>query len=93
MSGWTYAGASMCLTCGRTVRHKPNGGQHRFHWCRFRWLSRRIERTRSTAYWEGYRFAVDHIEEPMVYADIAEYGDGWAGVAPQGAIEITEGDE
>lgn len=73
---------------GRLVKHKPHGGPHRFHWCRLRWLSRRTERVRSAAWQDGYRFAVDHIEEPMVYADVAEYGTGWAGVLQTG-ITIT----
>ena len=86
----TYAAASMCRACGRTVRHKPYGGPHRFHWCRLRWFSRRVERVRSAAYWDGYRFAVDHIEEPMVYADVSEYGTGWAGIVAEGGITISE---
>lgn len=84
MSGISWAGASMCRACGRTVEHKPYGGPHRFHWCRLRWMSRHRERIRAAAWEDGYRFACDNIEEPMVYADVANYGDGWAGAVRNG---------
>lgn len=88
MSDWTWCAASMCRSCGRTVRHKPHGGAQRFHWCRLRWLSRRGERIRSEAWWDGYQFALNNISDPMVYADLTDYGTGWSGVIKQGGITI-----
>lgn len=87
----SWCAASKCRACGRTVRHKPHGGPQRFHWCRLRLVSRWRERIRSAAWEDGYRFAVDHIEEPMVYADVAEYGTGWAGAIKTGiTIEVRD---
>lgn len=88
MSEVSWCGASMCRACGRTVKHKPHGGPQRFHWCRVRLLSRMREQVRSTAWRDGYRFALDNISDPLVYADLADYGTGWAGVIEAGAIEI-----
>lgn len=82
----SWCGASMCRVCGRTVEHKPFGGPQRFHWCRLRWLARMRERVRSAAWDEGYRFALDNIGDPMVYADLTEYGTGWAGAIRAGGI-------
>lgn len=92
MSEITWCATSMCLTCGRTVKHKPFGGPQRFHWCRVRFISRWRRRIHAAAWEAGYRFAVDHIEEPMVYADVTDYGTGWAGVIKAGGITISAGD-
>jgi hypothetical protein len=84
----TWAGASVCPSCKRTVRHKPYGGPHRWHGCRLRWIVRRVARARSEGWDEGYRFALDNISDPMVYADLSEYGTGWAGLVEQGGLTI-----
>lgn len=86
-----WAGASVCPDCKRMVRHKPYGGPHRWHGCRLRWIARRIARARSEGFDEGYRFALGNISDPLVYADLNDYGNGWAGVVAQGGI-VIEGD-
>lgn len=91
MSGITYAGKSVCPSCKRIVRHKPMGGPLRWHGCRLRWIARRVARARSEGWDEGYRFALDNISDPLVYADLTEYGTGWAGHIARGGIEITGG--
>lgn len=88
-SGTAWCRASMCRACGRIVKHKPHGGPQRFHWCRLRWLSRMRERVRSAAWEEGYRFALNNVSDPMVYADLSDYGSGWAGAIKAGGIKIT----
>jgi hypothetical protein len=87
-----YAAESMCQECKRFVKHKPNGGPHKWHGCRLRWITRRIERARMEGWDEGYKFAVDNVSDPMVYADIAEYGTGWAGLVAKGGITIDGSD-
>lgn len=89
MSDVTWCAASMCLTCGRTVKHRPNGGSQKFHGCRLRLISRWRRRVWSAAWEDGYRFAVDHIEDPMVYADVTDYGTGWAGAIRAGGITLS----
>ena len=93
MSEISYAHRSMCLTCGRWVNHKPYGGPHRFHWCRLRFISGWRRRIHSAAWDDGYRFALDNISDPMVYADLNEYGTGWAGAIAQGGIVINLGED
>lgn len=45
----------------------------------------------SLAGWvDGYRFALEHHDEPMVAADRAEFGSGWAGMVGTGAVVIEE---
>jgi hypothetical protein len=89
MGDLQYAAASVCPSCRRMVRHKPQGGPHRWHGCRLRWIARRVARSRSEGWDEGYKFAVDNVSDPMVYADIAEYGAGWAGLIARGGITIN----
>lgn len=93
MSAVEWAGASVCGQCKRTVRHKPNGGPRRRHGCRLRWIARWVARAEARGWNEGYRFATDNISDPMVYADLTEYGSGWAGVIAQGGIRIEGADE
>ena len=89
----TWAGASFCPSCKRTVRHKPQGGPHRWHGCRLRWIARRVARARNEGWWEGYQFALDNVSDPMVYADMTDYGSGWAGLVARGGITIeSEGE-
>lgn len=42
---------------------------------------------------EGYRFALDHHDDPMVQADVAEFGTGWAGHMRAGAVVIETNEE
>ena len=91
-NGVTYAGASVCPSCKRMVRHKPFGGPHRRHGCRLRWIARRVARARSEGWDEGYRFALDNVSDPMVYADLTEYGTGWAGLVARGGLVIDARD-
>lgn len=88
----TYAGASMCPSCKRMVRHKPFGGPQRWHGCRLRWVARRVAQARMEGWDEGYRFALDNVSDPMVYADLSEYGTGWAGAIARGGITIRADD-
>lgn len=90
--GVTWAHRSMCDSCKRYVRHKGRGGRHRWHGCRIRWVARRVARAQQRGWWEGYRFALDNVSDPMVYADIVEYGTGWAGLVRAGGL-VIHGDE
>jgi hypothetical protein len=85
----SFAGASVCPKCKRMVRHKPFGGPHRGHGCRLRWIARRVAQAESRGWNDGYRFALDNISDPMVYADLANYGSGWAGLIEQGGLMLT----
>lgn len=85
----SYAGASVCPSCKRWVRHRPQGGPLRRHGCRLRWIVRRVARARSAGWDEGYRFALTNISDPLVYADLTEYGTGWAGFIARGGVTIT----
>lgn len=88
MSELSWCAASMCLACGRTVKHKPYGGPRRFHWCRIRLISRWRRHIQSAAWEDGYRFALDNISDPLVYADLSDYGSGWAGAIAAGGIAV-----
>ena len=89
-----WAGASICPNCKRMAKHKPYGGPHRWHGCRLRWIARRVARAKSEGWDEGYRFALENVSDPMVYADLNEYGSGWAGVIAAGGITVkAEGDQ
>ena len=86
--GVSFAGASTCWECGRTVKHRPYGGPHRFHWCRLRWLSRARWKAHLGGWHEGYRWAVEHPDDPLVLADGDDYGTGWAGHMRVGHLTI-----
>lgn len=88
MSEVTWAARSVCPKCKRMVRNKPRGGPRHWHACRLRWIARRVARAESRGWSEGYAFALRNISDPMVYADLADYGTGWAGLAARGGIEI-----
>lgn len=90
MREMSWAGASICPKCKRMVKHKPQGGPHRWHGCRMRWIARRVARSYFTGWDEGYKFALDNVSDPMVYADLNEHGTGWAGVIEQGGITIKD---
>lgn len=87
-AGWYWPAASVCPSCKRMVKHKPQGGPHRWHGCRLRWIARRVARAQSTGFDEGYSFALRNISDPLVYADLTEYGTGWAGLVAQGGLLI-----
>lgn len=89
MSEFTWASRSVCPSCKRMVRHKPLGGPHRWHGCHLRWIARRIARAQSAGWDDGYAFALRNISDPMVYADLNEYGTGWAGLVAQGGLTIN----
>jgi hypothetical protein len=78
----------MCGRCKRVVKHKPYGGPHRWHGCRLRWIARRVAQAECRGWSDGYRFALDNVSDPMVYADISDYGSGWAGLVERGGIVI-----
>lgn len=92
-NGVAFCGSSRCWECGRMVEHRPNGGPQRFHWCRLRWLSRCIWREHQKGWHGGYRFAVEHPDDPMVLADAQDYGSGWAGWMRVGHVEIAVGSD
>ena len=77
--GIFFAAASTCWGCGRTIRHRTAGGPRRWHGCRLRLLSRARWRSHLGGWHEGYRFAVENRDDPLVLADGADYGTGWAG--------------
>lgn len=89
----SWAGTSTCWDCGRKVRHKPQGGPQRFHWCRLRVFSRLKWRGHLEGWHEGYRFAVENADDPMVLADGDDYGTGWAGHMRVGHLTIVVGDD
>jgi hypothetical protein len=88
MSEAAWAGASVCQSCKRMVRHKPFGGPHRWHGCRLRWVARRVAHAEARGWDGGYRFALNNVSDPMVYADLSEYGTGWAGMIASGGLTI-----
>jgi hypothetical protein len=89
----TFASASLCWTCGRWVRHRPNGAPHRWHACSLRVLSRARRRGHLEGWHSGYRFAVENRDEPMVLADGEDYGTGWAGHMRVGHITMPCGED
>ena len=64
----TWAGASICPSCKRTVKHKPQGGPHRWHGCRVRWIKRRAARSYLEGWVDGYKFANGDDEPPALEA-------------------------
>lgn len=81
----TYATESRCWTCGVMV--PCDYGQPREHTCKSE------DVTRWEGYlegWhEGYKFAAKNPADPMVMADRAEYGTGWAGAMRTGGLTIS----
>lgn len=81
-----------CWTCGTNVPcHR--GIQAKHHWCRFRWLARARWRAYRDGWHEGYRWAAEHPDDPLVRADADDYGTGWAGHMRVGHITIPAGDD
>jgi len=89
----TWAAASVCPDCKRMVKHRPLGGPPRRHGCRLRWIARRVAQAESRGWNKGYQFALENVSDPMVYADLTEYGTGWAGFIAQGGISIDCAEE
>ena len=88
--GVSFCAASICPSCKRMVKHRAYGGPYRRHGCRVRWIARRVARAESHGWNEGYRFALENVSDPMVYADLAEYGTGWAGLVARGGLTIDD---
>lgn len=86
--GVSWCGESRCWSCGRMVKHHPQGGPQRFHWCSLRWLSRRCWTSYQDGWHSGYRFAVENRDEPLVLADGVDYGTGWAGHMRVGHLTV-----
>lgn len=59
-------------------------------------VARRARRLRAGPHlegWhEGYRFAVENADDPMVLADADDYGTGWAGHMRVGHLTIVVGE-
>jgi hypothetical protein len=91
--GVSWCGASTCWECGRTVKHKPFGGPQKRHACRLRVFSRAKWAGHLEGWHDGYRFAVENPDDPMVLADADDYGTGWAGHMRVGHISIVVGDD
>lgn len=86
MTSW--CAESYCWECGRWTRHKPYGGPHVRHFCRLRLFSRARWRGHREGWHEGYRFAVEHPDDPMVARDRHDYGSGWAGAMRAGGLTL-----
>lgn len=80
-----------CFGCGRTATFR--NGKERNHLCRLRWLSRLRWRSYLEGWHTAHRFAVEHLDDPMVLADAYDYGSGWAGYMregrDEGALRVT----
>ncbi|MGN6245132.1 MAG: hypothetical protein ACTHQ3_15880 [Motilibacteraceae bacterium] len=87
--GVSWCAESMCWECGRMVKHKPFGGPQKRHGCRFRWLARRARRAHLEGWHSGYRWAVEHPDDPMTRADAEDYGTGMAGLMRVGHLDFT----
>jgi len=93
MNGTTWASASVCPNCHRMVKHRPYGGRHVWHGCRLRWIARRVATARSEGWIAGYGFALRNIGDPMVTADLNDYGTGWSSLVKFGGLTISEADD
>ncbi|HEY3482627.1 MAG TPA: hypothetical protein VGL02_27390 [Streptomyces sp.] len=89
MNEVAWCARSICWDCGRLVDHQPHGGPMKRHACRLRWLSRIRWKAHLAGWHEGYRFAVENPNDPLVLADADDYGRGWAGHMRVGAIPIV----
>lgn len=74
--GVTYAVSWRCWDCGVESPCLPFGRRGP-HECR----SEDVGKWQSyLSGWEnGYRFGIENINEPLVQADLTEFGTGWAG--------------
>lgn len=85
----TWAAEWKCPDCGATQPITPGQNTKPItdaHECDSTTLA---THQASLAGWvDGYRFALEHYDEPMVVADRAEFGSGWAGMVGHGAVVI-----
>ena len=86
----TWASASVCPNCHRVVKHRPYGGRHVWHGCRLRWIARRVATAQFEGWSDGYEFALRNISDPMVVADLNDYGMGWAGLIATDGLTIKD---
>lgn len=86
---WGWAAAVRCWDCGRMVKCRPEGRGQRRHWCWLHWLARRRWASYLEGWHEGYRWAAEHPDDPLVLADGEDYGTGWAGHMRVGHITVT----
>lgn len=83
---WTGTFTHPCDTCGHTVRVIDT--KARRHICRLRLIGRVRTKAANAAWLDGYRFALDNVSDPMVRADLVDFGSGWAGLLDAGAVTI-----
>lgn len=79
---------SDCERCGRP-RPTMNGSPDPRHECHPHDVA--VTQSGRVGWVEGYRFALDNISDPMVQADRAEFGSGWAGAVQMGGIVVEAG--
>lgn len=91
MSDVAWCAASTCWGCGRWVKHRDRDHRMRRHACCLRWLSRARWKARLDGWHEGYRTAVQNLDDPLVLADADDYGTGWAGHMRAGHITVAMG--
>jgi hypothetical protein len=74
-----------CWTCGQAIQY-TGGTADPGHTCKrddiLRWEGH-LE-----GWHEGYKFAAENPADPMVQADRADYGSGWAGTMRTGGFSI-----
>ena len=87
--GVWYAASARCWTCGQMVKLKAFGKRPKHHGCRLRWRARARWAGHLEGWHEGYRFAVEQPDDPMVLADRDDYGTGWAALMRNGGIEVS----
>jgi hypothetical protein len=78
--------AATCWKCGQPIQYTA-GVADQSHVCK------RDDVLRWEGYLEGwhsgYRQAAENPADPMVMADRAEYGSGWAGVMRTGSLTVS----
>ncbi|MDR7385226.1 hypothetical protein [Promicromonospora iranensis] len=85
----TWASTWKCPDCGTTKPIAPGENTKPIsdaHECDSTTLA--IHQAGLAGWVDGYRFALEHLDEPMVVADRAEFGTGWAGMVGAGAVVI-----
>lgn len=65
----------------------------RWHACRLRLISRLRWRAHLGGWHEGYRFAAENADDPLVQADADDYGTGWAALMRAGHITVAMGED
>lgn len=91
-----YATTTKCWTCGHTHKLAPQG-RHRTGLRKHRCWLHPLSRAKWQAYLDGWhsahRFAVEHLDDPLILADAEDYGTGWAAFMRIGGVEVACGDE